>query len=147
MEYEEAVRRLAPCGLDCSRCADKDDGEIRETCVRLQTLLDGYRRVAKIREASNPALAGYPQFEEILNLLGGAACSGCRGANCLCPIDCTAAECTKEKGIDFCFQCECFPCVKIADPRIRGRWLSNNLRMKEIGAEAFCTEQSARPRY
>lgn len=147
MEYEDAVMRIAPCGLDCSRCADKNGGEIQKTCITLSKLLEGYHRVARIREASNPALAYYPQFGEILKSFGTAACSGCRGDSNLCPIDCIAGECTKENGVDFCFQCEKFPCGKIADPRIHDRWLANNLRMKEIGAEAFCDEQSKRPRY
>ena len=46
MEYKEAVRRLAPCGLDCSRCADYASGEIRKLSTRLGELFNGYLRVA-----------------------------------------------------------------------------------------------------
>lgn len=65
-EYEEAVRRLAPCGLDCSRCAGYASGEIQKLIVRLVKLLNGYLRVARVKEAIKPVFTGYPQFEEML---------------------------------------------------------------------------------
>ncbi|TEB13951.1 hypothetical protein Psfp_03301 [Pelotomaculum sp. FP] len=147
MEYKEAVRRLAPCGLDCSRCADYAGGEIRKLSVRLVELLNGYLRVARVKEAIKPVFTGYPQFEEVLKSLTQAACSGCRGDNVLCPIECVAGVCSKEKGVDFCFQCEESPCSKKIDTQIQERWLRFNLRMKEIGVEDFYQEQSRLPRY
>jgi len=147
MDYKEAVRRLAPCGLDCSRCADYAGGEIQKLSLRLSELLNGYLRVARVREGINPVYSGYPQFEEMLKSFAQAACSGCRGDNVLCPIECVAGECTREKGVDFCFQCEEFPCSKKVDPHTQARWLKFNQRMKKIGVEEFCQEQSKLPRY
>jgi len=147
MEYEEAVRRLAPCGLDCSRCADYASGEIQKLSVRLVELLNGYLRVAGEKEAIKPVFTGYPQFEEVLKSFAQAAYSGCRGNNVLCPIECVAGICTKEKGVDFCFQCGEFPCSKKIDTQIQERWLNFNRRMKEIGVEEFYQEQSRLPRY
>jgi len=147
MEYKEAVRRLAPCGLDCSRCADYAGGEIQKLSIRLSELLNGYLRVAGVRECINPVYAGYPQFEEMLKSFAQAACSGCRGDNVLCPIECVAGECTREKGVDFCFQCEEFPCSKKVDPHTQERWLNFNRRMKDIGVEEFYKEQSKLSRY
>jgi len=147
MEYEEAVRRLAPCGLDCSRCADYASGEIQKLSVRLVELLNGYLRVASVKEAIKPEFTGYHQFEEVLKSFAQAACSGCRGNNVLCPIECVAGVCTREKGVDFCFQCGEFPCSKKIDTQIQERWLNFNRRMKEIGVEEFYQEQSRLPRY
>jgi hypothetical protein len=147
MEYKEALGRLAPCGLDCSRCADYNSGEIQELSTRLAQLLDGYRRVAKVKALIKPVFNGYPQFEDVLKLFTQAACSGCRGDNVLCPIECVAGACTREKGVDFCFQCEEFPCSKKINVQIKERWLKFNLRMKEIGVEKYCEEQSKIPRY
>lgn len=147
MEYQEAVKRLAPCGLDCSRCADYAGGEIRNLSTHLGELLNGYLRVAKVRESIMPVFNGYPQFQEVLKSFSQAACSGCRGDNVLCPIECVAGVCTREKGVDFCFQCEEFPCSKKIDIQTKERWLRFNLRMKEIGVEAFYEEQSILPRY
>ncbi|MEN6347806.1 MAG: DUF3795 domain-containing protein [Syntrophomonas sp.] len=147
MDYNEVVGRLAPCGLDCSRCADYAGGEIQKLSVRLGELLNGYGRVARVNEDINQVFRGYPQFEEILNTFSQAACSGCRGNNVLCPIECVAGKCTREKGVYFCFQCEEFPCSKKIDDQIQKRWLDFNQRMKEIGVEAFYDTQSKRPRY
>ncbi|MFZ3132580.1 MAG: DUF3795 domain-containing protein [Desulfosporosinus sp.] len=69
-----------------------------------------------------------------------AACSGCRGNNVLCPIECVAGVCSREKGVDFCFQCGEFPCSKKIDTQIQERWLNFNRRMKEIGVEEFYHE-------
>lgn len=147
MQYQEAVRRLAPCGLDCSRCADCAGGEIQQLSGRLAGLLGGYARVARIKQEKLPVFAGYPQCEEMLRTFAQAACGGCRDDDCLCPIPCVVRPCTRGKGIDFCFQCGEFPCAQDVNAQIRARWLANNTRMKEIGAEAFCEEQSQRPRY
>ncbi len=147
MEYEEAVRRLAPCGLDCSRCADYASGEIQKLSFRLVELLNGYLRVARVKESIKPVFTSYHQFEEVLKSFAQAACSGCRGNNVLCPIECVAGVCTREKGVDFCFQCGEFPCSKKIDTQIQERWLNFNRRMKEIGVEEFYQEQSRLPRY
>ncbi|MBC8204270.1 MAG: hypothetical protein H8E87_02020 [FCB group bacterium] len=43
--------------------------------------------------------------------------------------------------MDFCFQCEEFPCDKVNfDPDLHNRWLIMNNRMKEIGLEAYYKE-------
>ncbi|MEN6328648.1 MAG: DUF3795 domain-containing protein [Syntrophomonas sp.] len=100
-----------------------------------------------MKEEIKPVLAGYSKFEKILNSFSQAACSGCRGNNVLCPIECTAGVCSREKGVDFCFQCGEFPCSKKIDTQTQERWLKFNLRMKEIGVEKFYHEQSRLPRY
>lgn len=147
MEYRDAVSRLAPCGLDCSRCADYAGGKIQELSAQLAERLNGYLRISKVRKEINPVYSGYPQFEEVLKIFAQAACSGCRGDNVLCPIECAAGRCTREKGIDFCFQCEDFPCTKHIDSQTRDRWLKFNQRMKEIGVVEYYLEQSKLPRY
>jgi len=147
MDGKETAARLAPCGLDCSRCADYVSGEIKELSARLVELLSGYTRVARVKSDINPVFAGYPQFEEVLQSFAQAACSGCRGNNVLCPIECVAGTCTREKGVDFCFQCEEFPCDKKIDIQIKERWMKFNQRMKEISVEEFYQEQNRSPRY
>lgn len=147
MDYKEVVKRLAPCGLDCSRCADCAGGEIHNLSGRLVGLLSGYARVARVKQEKRPVFLGYPQCEEVLKTFAQAACSGCRGDNCLCPIDCIVRPCTREKGLDFCFQCGDFPCAQDVDAQIRERWLTFNTRMKESGVVAFYQEQSKLPRY
>ncbi|HAK59402.1 MAG TPA: hypothetical protein DCO77_03325, partial [Nitrospiraceae bacterium] len=56
--------------------------------------------------------------------------------------------CYKDQGVDFCFQCQEFPCDKTNfDPNLKQRWISMNTRMKEVGVEAFFEETKDLPRY
>ncbi|GEM_PF-5382661 len=38
-DYQAILKELAPCGLDCSRCASYNQGEIKKLITRLLTLL------------------------------------------------------------------------------------------------------------
>ena len=147
MEYREAVARLAPCGLDCSRCADFSQGEIRALSGRLRELLGNYRRLAAMKAGMRPEFAHYDEFVALLESFASAACSGCRGGNVTCPLDCSARTCHKDNGVDFCFQCGEYPCDKQFDGRLRERWRTINDRMKEIGVAAYYEEQNKLPRY
>ena len=147
MEYPEAKARLAPCGLDCPRCADYAGGEIKKTSALLIELLGNYQRLAKMKSDAIPAFRGYDQFQEVLTSFAGAACSGCRGDQVLCPTRCEARTCHKENKVDFCFQCGKYPCENQFEGKLRERWLSINNRMKEIGPAAYCEEQAKLPRY
>lgn len=148
MEYSEVVKHLAPCGMDCSRCADYVNGEIKRLSSELLERLGNYEPVARMKSSGNPSFEGYAQFAQILKSLSDGACSGCRGDNVLCPITtCSAKECHKEKGIDFCCQCNEYPCERQFEGRLRDRWRSINDRMKLIGIIDYYIEQSRLPRY
>ncbi len=57
-------------------------------------------------------------------------------------------ECYKKKGVDFCFQCDEFPCEKTNfDPHLKARWIKMNNRMKEIGVESYYEETKDLCRY
>lgn len=148
MKYKDILPHVAPCGLDCMRCADYEHGEIKQLSSRLIQLLGNYSPVARMKTEGKPAFKGYAQFEEILTSFANASCSGCRGENVLCPIaTCSAKTCYREKGVDFCFQCDEYPCEKQFSGRLRERWRYINDRMKEIGATEYYFEQLKVPRY
>lgn len=148
MKYEEVVKRLAPCGLDCSRCADYERGEIKELSEKLVQLMGNYRPVAKMKMEKHPFFGNYQHFEEILDSFSRASCSGCRGDNVQCPLStCSAKTCHKEKGVDFCFQCNEYPCDRQFSGRLTERWRKINDRMKEIGPVEYYYEQAKLPRY
>lgn len=148
MQYDEVLKHLAPCGLDCVRCADYEHGEIKQLSTKLlQALSNNYGRVAKMKSDKKPAYQNYSCFEEILISFSRASCSGCRGDNILCPIECTAKNCYKDKGIDFCFQCNEYPCDRQFSGGLRDRWMKINNRMKEIGVVEYYYEQIKLPRY
>jgi hypothetical protein len=57
-------------------------------------------------------------------------------------------DCYKSKGVDFCFQCDEFPCEKSNfDEHLKRRWIQINKRMKEIGIESYYQETKENPRY
>lgn len=146
MDYDEIVKRLGPCGLDCGRCAGNANGEIRQLSSRLIKVLGNYGKLAKLRAQNEPAFGVYPQFEEILRAFSEASCGGCRSDNVQCFVTCAARTCHKEKGVDFCFQCKDYPCDKEFHDRIRQRWMQLNDRMKEVGVAQFFLEQNELPR-
>ena len=153
LEMQEAIVRvdlkhLSPCGLDCQRCADYEHGEIKQLSSRLAQLLGNYRPVAKMKTAKEPVFDGYSQFVEILTSFSNGSCSGCRGENVQCPITtCSAQTCHKEKNVDYCFQCNEYPCEKQFTGRLRERWRYINDRMREIGLVEYYAEQIKLPRY
>ncbi len=147
MKYEEIVKKIAPCGLDCSRCADYEEGEIKVLSSKLKSLLSGYKRVAQLREAIDPVYEGYDAFEAMMNHFAGASCGGCRSEYVKCPVQCQAKLCHKDKEVDFCFQCDEFPCQGEFGGAIKKRWLDNNKRMGEKGVEEYYIQESKKPRY
>ncbi|HWR30739.1 MAG TPA: DUF3795 domain-containing protein [Negativicutes bacterium] len=147
MEYNEAVKRLAPCGLDCSRCANYENSDIKTASALLIDRLGNFERLAKMKEDAFPVFKGYPQFHAVLSSFAEASCSGCRGDHPVCLPQCAAKTCHRENNVDFCFQCVQYPCDKQFTGKLRERWLFINDRMKEIGPEAYCEEQAKLPRY
>lgn len=150
MDYNDVTKHLGACGLDCVRCADYEHGEIKKLSIKLlQALGINYARVAKMKSVKLPFFSNYSQFEEILIAFSQASCGGCRSNNLLCPIECAAKTCVREKSIDFCFQCADYPCEK--QFQISGkqgeRWMKISDRMKEIGVIDYYYEQFKLPRY
>ena len=147
MEYNEIKNILAPCGLNCTKCMAYIDGEIKLHGQKLKELLGEFDQYAEKFSAFLPVFKNYPQFKEMLDFLTKGDCTGCRSGACKYP-DCGVAKCYQQKGVDFCFQCDEFPCEKSNfDPDLKRRWIQMNRRMKEIGVEAYYDEVKYLPRY
>jgi hypothetical protein len=147
MDYGEILNHLAPCGLNCSKCLAYAKGEIKESSERLAHLLGSFERYAERFSAFLPVFGKYPQFKELLDYFCRGECRGCRSGSCKYP-DCGVFCCYREEGVDFCFQCEEFPCDKTNfDPDLKARWIQMNSRMKEIGVEMYFEETRDLPRY
>ena len=147
MDYTHIMRKLSICGLDCGRCADYEDGEIKALSAKLFNLLKGYERLAEIKSNLNHIFKDYNKFRKILEIFADSSCGGCRSENVKCPIDCYAQICQKVKKVDFCFQCPEFPCDKQFGGRMRERWIERNNRMKKMGVVEFYLDQSKLSRY
>lgn len=130
MNELERQERVAPCGLDCGTCPVNKDN----ITLKMRTAVAAMFRVA-------------PQ---------NAQCEGCRptdGSPLPCS-DCATYRCAQEKGLQYCSECEGFPCRRLmpaADGA--GRYphntkLYNLCRMRLLGLERWLEEAAAdRERY
>lgn len=147
MLYKDILHEIAPCGLYCSKCFANSEGEIRSTSIILQSLLGSFDIYAERFSSFLPVFKNYSHFKTLLTYLTEENCLGCRKGSCLYP-DCGVRDCYKAKNIDYCFQCDEFPCQKTNfDTHLEQRWKQINIRMKEIGIEAYYQETKDLPRY
>ncbi|MBU4563864.1 MAG: DUF3795 domain-containing protein [Desulfarculus sp.] len=147
MQYSEIIKRLAPCGLSCAKCFAFKDGELGHHAAELKKRLGNFGIYAERFSAFLPEMKDYPAFERLLDYMAGPSCAGCRQDQCLWP-DCGVAKCWQAKGVDFCFQCDEFPCGKTNfDPHLEKRWIAMNRRMAEVGVEQFFEETKDKARY
>lgn len=77
---------------------------------------------------------------------GQLVCHGCKTGT---TGDCTFRDCVASKGIEYCFQCDTFPCdelVRFRNDRASHHSvvLRNLRRMREIGVEQWLEEQRLR---
>jgi len=148
LTYNDPLPYLASCGLDCIRCADYRDGDIKRYAAKLHELLGNYSRLAKIKAAAQPAFYHHQNFENLLNYFSSAQCGGCRSEACYCPVDCTVKSCQEQNKANYCYECSLFPCDNPPfSKNLRERWLQANNRMKEIGPIEYYIEQGKLPRY
>jgi hypothetical protein len=147
MTYEDILQDLAPCGLSCRKCFAYSEGDIARHSRALKDGLGNFDVYAERFSAFLPEFKDYQAFRDLLAYLANADCRGCRNGACKWP-DCGVAACDSGKGVDFCFQCDEFPCDKTNfDPHLRKRWINMQNRMKAIGVEAFYGETRNKPRY
>ena len=147
MKEKEILNILAPCGLNCFKCFANADGPIRETSLKLRNHLGSFDIYAERFSSFLPIFKEYSSFKKLLHYLSEENCPGCRNGSCLYP-DCGVRDCYKHKGVDYCSQCDEFPCEKSNfDEHLKRRWIQINKRMKEIGIESYYQETKVDPRY
>jgi len=113
---------IAPCGIDCFNCEMFEDNITEEFQIRLSSITN------------------IPK-EEI-------TCQGCSKDN-ICLLlkahgkRCKTRDCVDKKGVDYCFECDTFPCeylMPIADGSSKfpqNIKLYNLCTMKKIGVDAW----------
>jgi len=147
MTRESILKKLAPCGLDCSRCASFMGGEVSKHGKALLDALQGYKRLVDLMVSRFAPFAHYDAFERILAFFADAGCAGCRDGGGAFP-GCAAKTCAREKRVDFCGECAEFPCGKNSfNESLHRRWIQYGEAIKNDGLEAFYAEQLRRPRY
>ncbi len=122
--------QIAPCGLDCFNCE-----------IFSQNITDQLREMMARHRGISPE---------------DAACDGCRVmmAKDKPFLNCATYKCAKKKGVEFCFQCNEFPCSNLmpardgADRYPHNFKLYNLSRMKLIGIDKWIDESmNIRKRY
>lgn len=118
---------VAPCGIDCFNCEVYEDNVTEE----LQTRLSIMTKIPK---------------EKI-------TCSGCIDGN-ICLLlkihgkNCKTLDCVEKKGVDYCFNCDTFPCEYLMPLADGANKYPHNMKMynlcliKRIGIEAFIDRAS-----
>lgn len=128
MDYKKMT---APCGIDCFNCAmvaAKDNENLR------------------IAIAKNLNIAA-----------ADAVCNGCRPQSGLCIAHsltekCHVYQCIEKKGIEFCFECEDFPCDWLhpyadqAGMRPHNTKVYNLCLMKKMGVEKWASTKAKQVR-
>lgn len=150
MKKPEILEKLGPCGLNCSKCFAFINGSIKEHSNNLKESLGNFDIYAhRFNELLHePIFKKYPDFKEMLTYFANVSCKGCRNDECKLFVSCNVKQCSRERLVDFCFQCNEFPCKKHGfDEHLEKRWISINERMKIIGVEKYFSEVKDKPRY
>ena len=150
MAYDKILDALSPCGLSCEKCFAHIDGDIRKYSLKLKEKLGNFDMYAKRFETllDNPIFRKYPDFKIMLDFLAAENCRGCRKENCKIFKKCGVRSCHQEKNLDFCFQCDEFPCDKTNfDEDLQNRWIKLNERIRKVGIENYYNETKDKPRY
>lgn len=150
MTYDQILNALGPCGLNCEKCFAYVDGDIIKHSLKLKEKLGNFDVYAKRFETllDNPIFKKYPDFKLMLDYFASGSCKGCRKERCEHYAHCGVRSCYQKKKVDFCFQCDEFPCTKTHfDEHLHKRWIKLNRRIREIGIENYYAETKDKPRY
>ena len=150
MTPEQLKEILAPCGLCCETCFAYTDGDIRKYSMKLKAKLGNFHLYAErfVSLLENPIFKKYPDFKEMLDYLAAENCQGCRNEQCKLFKNCGVRACHQKKQINFCYQCDKFPCDKTNfDTDLYKGWVIINKKIKEKGVEQFAKEARDRSRY
>ena len=147
MTRERLLDCVPPCGLMCYTCPGFKNGAIKEHSAALLKLNEGFREFldVKLPEEYRHVLDEHDKFIEKLKRDAAPSCPGCRkidGKGPGCIKGCFIPECTRERGIDFCGECNEFPCQRIDESGLYGDeakkvFYEGSNAIKEAGAERY----------
>ena len=150
MPTEKIKSALAPCGLSCEKCFAHVDGDIRKYSLKLKEKLGNFEPYAKRFETllDNPVFKKYADFKEMLDYFASENCKGCRNEQCKLFQGCGVRGCHQEKQIDFCYQCDEFPCHNTNfDESLYKAWVLINEKIRRIGLETYYAKTREHRRY
>jgi hypothetical protein len=134
-------RHISYCGKYYCAFCDYHKGTIVEAAKNLLVLAERYGSLRLIADANNAC-----DFDEFMKGLGWLAsqeqpCKGCRfGGGWSWWGDCPVRGCCIQKGVDFCYQCEEFPCKKLREEPLLKRkkeMIEAANQIKSLGIESY----------
>ena len=142
MTREELLDRLPPCGLMCHTCPGFRGGAVQGHAAALLQLKEGFR---EFLGQWYDDLTEYDQYIARLSDDAHPGCPGCRqsgGQGRGCIPGCFIPQCAREHGVDFCGQCEEFPCQRVAQSDLYGEpvkrgFLEGSELIRQHGPEGF----------
>lgn len=150
MNKNALLDKFGFCGLLCEKCFANKKGQIQLHAEQLKNNLGEFDNYAErfVTLLNEPLFEKYSDFKELLTLFSLGSCEGCRKQKCPLFKDCKVGDCCKEKGVDYCFQCNDFPCSNTGfDENLENRWIHINKRIREIGLESYYLEIKEKSRY
>ncbi len=156
MERQAILDAIAPCALCCYTCPAKKDGILAQTARTLYKYHEGY--CAFLRSALPKRCKRICKAESVfldrLEQKAQASCNGCRDGERgkYCIRNCFVSACAAEHGVDFCGECDEFPCDKgkelfARSERVLEDWLAGNERIRAVGAQRYYEEVISRSHY
>lgn len=143
-------QHLSPCGINCGKCFAYSHGEIKKNSEKLKENLGNFDMYAErfVELLQEPVFGKYREFKEMLSYFSAVNCGGCRKEKCRLFKGCKVRLCSENRKVDFCFQCSDFPCNNTGfDENLNKRSVEINLKMKEIGVDAYYKMVKDKPRY
>jgi len=144
------IKNVSCCGqYYCSMCAYYK-GTIVDAAKNLLGYAERYGSLRLIAERSNAC--NFDEFLKGLRWLSSHSrpCRGCRfGGGWSWWPDCPVRDCTIQKGIDFCYECDDFPCKKLKEEPLLERKrmiIETNNRIKSLGIERYVEQLKERYR-
>lgn len=139
---EFLLNNIAPCGCLCYSCTGCAHGIIVQSSKTLLHYLDGYSSFLEKQDHKDKPLVD--TCIRVLSYWSKLNCPGCRNdVSNQCTLEnCFVRDCIKEKQLDFCADCENFPCDKAHESKaFMNTWLNASTRIREVGAEQFFSEE------
>lgn len=152
---KDILNAIAPCSMFCTTCTGCKYGDVSYHAKELVRLLQGHEEFLEknLKDQYRYKLEEYKAFSKKLKKYANAKCGGCRNnrVNGCCIEGCIIPECVKEHHVDFCAECNEFPCDKINEriykKTIIKKWLDGNNEIKEKGIEQYYEKNKNCPHY
>lgn len=156
MEVDNKIlNAVAPCSMFCSTCTGCKYGDISLHATELVKLLEGHEEFLdkNLKPQYRDRLDEFRIFMKRLKKFANPKCGGCRnGGASGCSIKgCVIPECAKEHNVNYCGECNEFPCNKVKKSGFKEttikKWLDGSNKIKEIGIENYYQENKDVPHY